>query len=223
VDEALSHERIDITVPARTSVSVGPFEAHYSEAFHLAKVTEYADLHRHGFIRQEVAEDRLTRAIRDDDRLFRELVQRQPPGEASCTCEEPKGQVRAPMHRRQVQNHLIDLLQPLHRHSLTAADLLVSHTYGQGKAWLEKSSSHYLVGLVSVNDITIGDGAFLTMTPTVWFLHANEITIGKNAHLVFASGEIHARCKVLNGPSPFSTPALATEKYVKGLSREVRS
>jgi hypothetical protein len=223
VDEALRENGIDISVPAGTSLTVGPFEAQYSQAFRLAEVRSFTDLHRLGFIRKEIAEDQLTKAIHADDRTFRESVQHQRLSghDSACSCEDRRGRGEATPSRRHVQSQLIELLQPLYRQSLTADDLLTRHTYGHAKQWLNRPA-RYLVGLFVVNDITVGDNATLTMTPTVERLNANEISIGNNGHLSFTSGNIHVRCRALHGPSPFTSSTLAVDKYVKGLSREIR-
>jgi hypothetical protein len=221
VDEALRQSRIDIKVPDNTHLTVGPFEAQYSHAFHLAEIKSFTDLHRLGFVREEIKEEQLLKAVHADDRVYREAAERQRLSgqDTHCSCEDKQNRDTVTIFRRHVQNQLIDLLQPYYRQSLTAEDLVIRQAYGQANMWVNRPP-RYLVGLFVLNNIEVGDNATLTMTPTVQLLHANEITIGHNGHLKFASGSITVRCKVLNGPNPFKLSTLQVDKYVKGLSRE---
>jgi hypothetical protein len=222
VEEALRDATFNINVQEGMDVTLGPFEAQYSEAFRLAEVTTFEGLHLLGFIQKEIAEEQILKAIRADDRVFRESHQRQHMigHKPSCSCEERETRTVAEIPRRQFQDHLIDLLQPLYRDLLRADDPAVIHPYRHARAWMGRPNL-CLIGLFALNDINIGDNATLTMTPTVQALYANDINIGKNGRLRFTSGGIHVRCSTLNGPSRFSS-VVNFEKYVSGFSREVQ-
>ena len=126
------------------------------------------------------------------------------------------------LSRLRVQDHLIDLLQPLYRQSLDADDPAVLHTLHHARAWLSRPS-RYLIGLIALNDITIADNATLHMTPAVQALYANDINIGSNGRLRFASGGVHVRCRTLNGPArPIMAGITDIDRYVHGLARERR-
>jgi hypothetical protein len=114
--------------------------------------------------------------------------------------------------RRQFQNHLIDLLQPLVSETLTSTHPMVMHTYKHVKHWLTRPDRDF-IGLFALRDISIGDYATLTATPTVRALYANNITIGNEGRLRFTSGAIKVRCSTLTGPP-------GTRTFLPGLSLE---
>ena len=116
------------------------------------------------------------------------------------------------------------MLQDASAEFLDADNPQVVHTYHHLRSWFSKPATSF-VGLNVLEDITIGDRATLTMTPTVRALYANDITIGNFGTLRFTSGAVHVRCKTLNGPNPFASTTTTAEKYgkyLKGLSREDR-
>lgn len=220
VEEALRDTRLSLDVPEGTELTVGPFEEQFFEAFHLVEVRLFDDLQQLGFINREISEERMIGAIRADDQSYRESLERVTSHNSSCSCERQDHQQEIKISRRQFQNNLINLLQPLHRDLLQANDPAVIHPYHHARAWLSRASL-YIVGIYSLLDINIGDSATLIMTPTVQALYANDINIGKNGRLRFTSGGVHVKCKTLNGPNRFSDLKLV-EKYVSGLSREIR-
>lgn len=220
VEEALRDTSLSLDIPEGTELTVGPFEEQFFEAFHLVEVRSFDDLRQLGFIHREISEEQMIRAIRADDLSHRESLERVTSHSSSCSCEGQDYQREIRISRRQFQNNLIELLQPLHRDLLKANDPAVIHPYHHSKAWLSRSSL-YIVGIYSLFDINIGDKATLTMTPTVQALYANDINIGRDGRLRFTSGGVHVKCKTLNGPSRFSDLKLV-EKYVGGLSREIR-
>lgn len=218
VEEALRDARLSLNVPEGMELTAGPFEEQFFEAFHLVEVRAFDDLRQLGFIHREISEEQMVGAIRADDQSHRESLERVTNYSSSCSCER-QNQQEMKISRRQFQNNLINLLQPLHRDLLKVDDPAVIHPYYHARAWLSRGSQ-YIVGIYSLFDINIGDKATLTMTPTVQALYANDINIGKNGRLRFTSGGVHVRCKTLNGPSRFSDKIV--EKYVSGLSREIR-
>lgn len=223
IEEVLGSCSMDIHVPEGRTMTLGPFESPYSEAFRLGEVTSFEDLHRLGFIHEGITEEEITNAIRADERVFRESLRRQRMGgesTSSCSCEDPGARHPAEITRRQVQDHLIDLLQPLFQDSIRPDDPVVVHSFRHARTWMARPS-RFIVGIYALNDIDIGDAATLTMTPTVQALYANDITIGRKGRLRFTSGGVHVRCRTLNGPSLFSD-VTNLEKYVKNLSRETR-
>lgn len=224
VEEALSAPSLDIHVPEGSELTVGPFEKRHAEAFRLAEVRSFEDLHRLGFIREEITEDEMTAALRHDERLFREAGRKfeaKAAHRSGCDCADHQPGMQAAVHRRQYQDHLIELLQPLSRDLLGTDNSLVRHHYHHARAWLSRPGL-YLIGIISLNNIDIEDRATLTMTPTVRALYANEINIGKFGVLRFTSGGVHVRCNVLNGPQRWATEVKDISKYMKGLGREPR-
>jgi hypothetical protein len=220
VKAALKEAVFTIDVPNDTSMTVGPFEEQYHEAFHLVEITEFTDLHHLGFIHPDLSEDKILNAIRVDDRLHREAVQHQRfTADEPCSCEESSSLATPYVSRRRFQNNLIDLIQPLYRESLSLDDPAVIHPYRYAQAWFNRTA-RMIIGLYHLLDINIGDHATLTMTPTVQALYASTITIGKKGCLRFTSGNVHVRASTLNGPNPFASDTI--DLYVHGLSREQR-
>src|SRR5687767_10051496 len=142
VEEALRDASLDIYVPEGMAVTAGPFEAQHSEAFRLVEVTSFEDLHRLGHIPREIAEEEITGAIRADDRVFRESLQRPINHNPSCSCEDQNTRQAVQIRRRQFQDHLIDLLQPLYRDLLRADDPAVIHPYHHARTWMARPSRY---------------------------------------------------------------------------------
>lgn len=214
--EAIRESDTEIRVPDGTELVIGPFERQYARAFRIARVDSFKDLHTLGFVHRDVREEHATRAYRDDDRAFRDATLGRGRGAravpTSCSCGGQKAEA-APPARRHFQNHLIDLLQSSITDTLSSDHPAVVHTYKHVKSWL--SLGPHLVGLYALNDITIGDRATLTNTPTVKALYARDITIGKEGRLRFLSGSVKVRCRNLNG-----TPSDFVHKFVPGLAQE---
>jgi len=221
VSEALRESGIDINVPEGATVVAGPFERGHYEAFRLAEVTSFKDLHLLGFVHPHLSEERLVHAIRQDDRAHRDAIQRSATSSASdCQCEHQAGRGVAPSRRRLFNHHLAELMQPLFKASLAVDDPAVLHTYHHVSAYLA-ASARFIVGIFRLRDINIADNATLMMTPTVQALHANDVNIGRNGRLRFTSGGVHVKSRTLNGPSLFTDATSAViAKAVRGLSRE---
>jgi hypothetical protein len=205
-------------------MTAGPFEERYSEAFHLAEVRSFDDLHVLGFIRKEITENEMIEALRADESVFREASRKHQHRAAylsNCSCDESGSGSVVALPRRLFQDHLIELLQPLSRELLAVDDPEVRHHYYHARSWLSRSNLH-LVGIFTLNNINIEDRATLTMTPTVQALYANEITIGNQGVFRFTSGGVHVRCNVLNGPRRVFSEVRDITKYMTGLTREVR-
>lgn len=218
--EALKPADISIEVPARASETFGPFERKYARGFRIAALTSFRDLQLLGLVHRELREEHAIQAVRADERECRDARVRSAPrhhgdesGSCSCTTAVPR---IGNASRRDFQNHLIELLEPMIGGVLTAIHPVVIHTFHHVSAWARRPSQ-YLLGLVALENITIGDHATLTGSPTVSALYANNITIGVEGRLSFASGAVKVRCKELTGPpSPVSRLALA------GLSAEFK-
>lgn len=220
--EALKGASISIEVPNGAVDTFGPFERKYAEGFRIAKISSFKDLQMLGFVHADVREEHVVQAIRADERTYRDLLvrARQSPirragesQEARCTCGSPHNEENV-LPRRHVQNHLIDVLQPLVGDTLTSIHPLVIHTYHNAKNWLTRPAP-VLVGIFLLEDITIGDHAVLTATPSVRGLYARNITIGKEGRLCFTGGSVKVRCNMLSGPS-----SLASHIFVPGLTEE---
>ena len=213
VEEALRRSSLSIRVPDREEMTVGPFSAQ-PKSFQLAEIRNFKDLHRLGFVADQISEEHAVQALRADERAHREAV-RQGAG-ATCSCDAAEGSlVRQPLRRR-FQDSLIEILQPLYRQSLTADDPAVVHPFRRLQAWLERPSI-YLIGICVLKDIDIGKSATLTMTPTVRALYANNINIGDFGRLHFQSGNVHVRCASLSGPEVL----FQVNKHIPGLDREL--
>jgi len=223
VSEALQENGVDINVPEGQTLVAGPFERKHHEAFRLAEITSFKNLHLLGFIHPQITEERITEAIRHDDREYREVVRRQPAAShADCQCESSHARRDVPLSRRHFHHHLAELLQPLFRGRLAVDDPAVLHSYRHASLYLT-APARYIVGMFRLQDITIGDNATLVITPTVQALYANDVTIGNNGRLRFTSGGVHVRSKTLNGPNLLTSATSAVfSKYVQGLSREMR-
>lgn len=223
VEEGLRQGTFDIGVPNDGNLTVGPFEEPYSHGFRLLEVRAFAELQRLGLVPLNVSEDQLVKAYYTDDRRYRELLEARLPITAAhaCSCGEGGQEPSRPLRRFHFQNELVDVLQPVSRRLLKPDDLFVLHTFGQLRAWLNRPPL-YLLGYFLVNNITIGARATLTMTPTIRFVRANDITIGGGGNLTFRSANIHVKCQTLNGPGVLTTVDRINKfsKYVVGLGRE---
>jgi len=214
--EAVKSSGTEIRVPDGASLTIGPFERQYAELFRIARIESFSDLHTLGFLPREFREEQVVQAFRSDERAFREAKSGQPRASVSrmtsdCRCGEHSG---APvLVRRDFQNHLIDLLQPAVRQTLTADHPLITHTYRHTRLFLSKRIS--LVGMYSIDDVYIGDHATLTNTATVQVFFARNIEIGKEGRLRFLGGAVKVRCKQVSGPAPDYLRV-----YVPGLAQE---
>lgn len=215
VEAALRKPSRSINVPNGEVVTVGPFNEH-AKGFRLVEITNFEDLHRLGFVPDQVSEDHAVKALRADERAHREGVRRRTGISDPCSCGSQDGNQTPRILRRHFQDNLIELLQPLYRQSLTADDPAVIHPFQRLQSWLNRPS-RLLLGLYALEDINIGKNATLTMTPTVRALYANNINIDDFGRLHFQSGNVHVRCATLNGP----TRLLQIKKYIPGLSREL--
>ena len=222
VQEALDATGINIEVPEGESLTVGPFEPRYYEAFRLARISEFQDLQALGLVPDEVEEQVARSALIADDRAYAEqtfpsLTSCAAPKDCSCTCDSSTR-----YSRRMVQTHLMDVLQPHSSVLLDAASPSVIHPYFHLTKWFTRPAL-YLIGINVLQDIVIGQRATLTMTAAVRGLYAHDITIGSFGTLRFTSGAVHVKCNTLNGPSPFTSSTTTLErigKYITGLSRE---
>jgi hypothetical protein len=227
VEQALEATGISIVVPDGESLTVGPFEPRYFEAFRLAEVSTFEDLQRLGFVAQEIAEQEARATVFADDRAYRELTVQSELGASTherCSCIGEDAVPYRRLTRRMVQTHLIDVLQSLSSNFLDAKNSFVIHTYHHLRSWFSKPA-RVLVGIHVLEDITIGPHATLTMTPTGRGLYVNDITIGSFGTLRFTSGAVHVRCNTLNGPNRFTNTSTTVEKigrYILGLSKEDR-
>lgn len=141
VEEVLRETTLNIRVMEGTKLTVGPFEDEYSEAFHLAEIRSFHDLHLLGFIQNEIAEDDLLKAIQEDERVFRELSHQRSrivESNSNCSCTEERARRAVEIPRRQIQDHLIELLQPLYRDILRADDPAVAHAYHHARSWMSR-------------------------------------------------------------------------------------
>ncbi len=217
---ALKAATLDIEVPDGTVETIGPFETRYSDAFRIAEVKSFSDLQTLGFVHRDVREETAVQAVRADDRAFRAALAEHAVG---CTCEG-RASGQGALARRHFQDHLLDELQSVFPSALAPDDSAVLHTYYHVKAWVTRPS-RYLVGLVALRDISIGDRATLIATPAVRGLYANNISIGREGHLRFTSGAVKVTCKVLNGAprpgfEPFDPSAFAF-RSLPGITREL--
>jgi hypothetical protein len=225
VAEALRETGIDITVPEGASVVAGPFQRQHHEAFRLAEVTSFKDLHLLGFVHPQVSEERVAQAIRKDDRDYLEWTRNhgaaRPTG---CSCDEAHARPEvssAVVGRRKFHNNLAELLQPLFRATLAVDDPAVVHTYHHASRYL--ASARFAVGIYRLRDINIADNATLTMTPTVHAVYANDVNMGRNARFRFTSGGVHVRSRTLNGPSlVLDSVSAVAAKGLRGLARETK-
>jgi hypothetical protein len=216
--EAIAASDVDIRVPNGSELTIGPFEREFARAFRLARVDTFKDLQTLGFVHREVREEQVTQAYRLDERAFRDATVGRFARAYSATAATQCGcggdtDSPSPPPRRQFQNHLIDLLQPPITETLSPHHPVVVHAYRHVKSWL--SLGPYLVGIFVPRDITIGDHATLTSTPTVKALYAHDITIGREGRLRFLSGSVKVRCRNLNG-----APSNFVHKFVPGLAQE---
>lgn len=225
VSEVLNGATDSIKVPDNGALTIGPLHER-RDLFRLAEVSTFGDLQTLGFVPEALSEETAVAAIRSDDRLHREVLRREsPPRNASqehrtapCPCAEGPGTA---IRRQQVQDSLIDLLQPSCRLALTADHPAVRHVYRHLQAWLARPKLT-VIGIFSLLDIDIGKDATLLMAPTVSYVFARHITIAAGGRLRFATGGVHVRCTTLNGPSRFSSEVAELDRYVSGLGRELR-
>ncbi|RYZ81475.1 MAG: hypothetical protein EOP04_23915 [Proteobacteria bacterium] len=220
--EVLKGTAISIEVPNEASEKIGPFERRYSEGFRIAQVSSIRDLQVLGFVHADLREEEAIQAIRADERLYNDWQIRNSqhaykkciePLENHCSCHSQQNEATV-LSRRHVQNNLIDVLQPLVADTLTTVHPIVQHSYYHIRRLITRRTALLYVGIFLLEDITIGDHAVLTTTPTVGGLYARNINIGKEGRLRFTGGNVKVRCKELNGPSRFS------EIYVPGLHAE---
>ena len=216
VEEALRRPSLRIRVADGKEMTVGPFNSE-PKGFRLVEIARFEDLHRLGFVSEQVSEDSAIQALRADERAFGAAVRRGAGTSAPCSCSATEGSRAPRILRRRFQENLIELLQPLYRQSLTPDDPAVVHPFRRLQAWLDRPSK-YIVGLYALEDIDIGKRATLTMTPTVRALYAGNITIGDSGRLRFLSGNVHVRCATVNGPT---RPLFEIIKHIPGLDREL--
>lgn len=152
VEDALRRPAVSIRVPDGENMTVGPFNAQ-PKSFQLVQIAQFNDLHRLGFVSDEISEEHAVKAMHADERAHREAV-RSGAG-SSCSCGPSEARQVRPTPRRRFQESLIELLQPLYRQSLTADDPAVIHPFGRIKAWLDRPNL-YLVGICVGKDIDIG-------------------------------------------------------------------
>jgi hypothetical protein len=196
-------------------MTIGLFNAH-AKSFRLAEITNFEDLHRLGFVSDQISEERAVKALRADEQAHREAARQGTGIPSPCSCGSQDGPQVPRILRRRFQDNLIELLQPLYRQSLTADDPAVVHPFRRLQAWLDRPSKYFL-GLYALEDIDIGKNATLTLTPTVRALYAKNINIDDFGRLHFQSGNVHVRCATLNGP----TRLVQINKHVPGLNREL--
>lgn len=215
VHEAMARPREDLRVPDYETLSIGPFTRH-SKHFQIVEIREFTDLHRLRFVPSSIREKDAIEAVRADDAAYYRSVRDHAPSD--CACEGAS----APGHgvkRRQFQDSFWQLVQPLYRQPIAYGDTAVLHPYKHIQAWLNRSA-HYYTGISLLENIFVGKGATLRMTPSVSTLHANEVTVEDNGRLRFEGKRIHVTCNVLNGPSLKKSAVIS--KYLTGYVLEQR-
>jgi hypothetical protein len=92
-----------------------------------------------------------------------------------------------------------------------------AHTYHHAKSWLTRPGP-VVVGIAVLEDITIGDNAVLTATPSVLGFYARDIIIGKEGRLRFTGGSVKVRCKTLSGPSLLARISILANPVPAGMA-----
>jgi hypothetical protein len=219
--EALKAADINVDVPNGASEKLGPFEGKWAQAFRVAEIKSFRDLQQLGFVHRELREEHAVQAIRADERAFREAslpsvsrAQRARPSQG-CSCAEVSREAAfvAPTRKR-FQNNLIDVLESVVGGVLRVDHPLVSHSYYHVRTWLERGG-RYAVGVIALQDITIGQNATLTVTPAVSGLYARDITLGDQGRLSLTGGGIKVRCREVTGP-----PSMFVHYAVAGVAKE---
>jgi len=211
-ERAARLERRDLRVPDGQSRTVGPFDEETRDTFSVVAIESFDDLRLLGFVHPELDVPAAVAAIRADNLQHRTFVEEtmrtaaatgHGASDGGCGCGGGCGGAGAPRLARSHTN-LIDLLQPLADVELRPTHPMVSHT----RSYVSRFAAGALkyVGMFNLFNITVGDGATLTMSPSVSLLWANDITIGSEGRLRFAGSGVKVKCLTLNGPGQHIDP-----------------
>jgi hypothetical protein len=250
VSRALRSNGVSINVPPRESVTIGPFEARYAEAYRIAEVQSFDDLQALGLVPRTLSEDVAREAMLGDDDEFRTLrrTARNAPERGECSCHEQAAGHGSSIRRSRVQSRLAEALassMPAFRNSAAREDAGVVHIYQHLRRWFDQPA-RFLVGLVRANNIFIETDGVLVMSPTVSVLDVDTIDIRLGGRLRFQGSNVNVRCSTLNGepeapppvfgpspghtapwPPPIWPPVISLEeraaRYLPGYAREKRS
>ena len=250
VSRALQSNGVSINVPPGESLTTGPFEARYAEAYRIAEVRSFADLQSLGLVPRDLSEEVARDAMLGDDDEFRTLrrTARNAAERGECSCHEQTAGHGSSIRRSRVQSRLSEALASSTRGFRSAAareDAGVVHVYQHLRRWFDQPAN-FLVGLVRANTIFIETDGLLVMSPTVNVLDVDTIDIRLGGRLKFQGSSVNVRCGTLNGepeppppvhgpspghsadwPPPIWPPVMSVElkaaRYLPGYAREKRS
>jgi hypothetical protein len=214
IEAALRPTEVDIDVPAKTELTLDLANRDFARVFRVGRVSSFEDLRMLGYVPEGLDEGEAVEAVRADTaaalREARTLVQGgfQP---NECSCHDASA---APVagYREQVDqayrtirgthhDHLIEVMQPHLKVSVTHRHPAVGLVRRRLERWLELRE-RWLIGIVALRDINIGDNATLHWPPITNALYARDINIGSAGHLKFQGGSVKVRCHAVNGPTP---------------------
>lgn len=216
-ERAVRQQGHDVRVPDSQSRTIGPSDEETNELFRVVAIRTFDDLRLLGFVHPQLDQPGVLAAIRADNQQHRALIgsisHRMSDG---CGCGGGCGAHDGPRIQR-AHSNLINVLQPLVNDELWPLHPAVLHTRSYISRFVAGTFKY--IGMFTLNDITVGDNATLTMSPSVSLLHANDITIGKQGRLRFAGSGVKVKCRTLNGPTNFdqviNAPIGWTKEYLK--------
>jgi hypothetical protein len=210
VEEAMRASEIVIEVPANQTFTVGIHSEQYPDAYCIANVRSFDDLHTLGLVPRGISEEASRSAIAEDDREFQvrardfQLRQSTTRTTSDCPCRGDHSQ-SMPISRRKTQPNLAALLPERFRGTGGEPSPGVLHIYQHLRRWFDKPSL-YLVGLVRSQAIVIQANSVLVMDSSVSLVQASFINISSGGRLKLLAGMVNVRCDSLNGPASEEDP-----------------
>jgi hypothetical protein len=195
-EEVVREEGRDLEVPEDREFRLAPGEPHAAHFFFRVRLRTYSDVQLLGFVPRALPEEKVRRAIAEDDGGARQLAQEtlraaRPLVEADCQCA-PAASGPLP-YGRQLRTTYTRIRR---FHHPAFAELLSDH-YGVEVAWDSPtvvnlwrwaSSPEAIAVIALFGDITINRNATLLVDSTTKALWAANIWIHRTGRLVSQSG-----------------------------------
>ena len=203
--EALRQDLRDVEVPAGQSVMLSPYEREYADCFARVAVRNYDDLQTLGLVPRGLSEDRVRRAIADDDeetyKAAREMLASQPAPHGGCECKpEAAGSANVGtlrQHYSRARRSFNPALSRLLSDHLKTRVEWDSPVAGVVRRWASYAADAGLyadtnfivsVQILRLRDIIIGPGATLHVDPGTQDLLAATIWIHQTGRLRHGGG-----------------------------------
>jgi hypothetical protein len=149
VEDAVRSNEIQIEVAPEETLSIGPFEERYSEAYRIAEVLSFEDQQTLGLVPLGVSEQQASEALIADDHGFEER-QRDIRVRSEYSCREINSVQGRAISRSRIQTNLTEALPSPFRSSMTLGDPGIIHVYHHLSRWFDKpdTARFIVVGLV---------------------------------------------------------------------------